>query len=196
MTVRLVQNVAVALTLALAGCSRDSNQSPGSPAAPKMEPASGRDTAGARPGCAENFAAFDDDGDGRVSENEFSSHPHAQADAAGVFRARDRNGDGTLEVGEFCAGWRGSPRSGARPGADAGAYGMRGGMRRGMGRPMSGMHCDEHFDAFDADHDGKLTREEFSAWPHHRGDADTLFDERDVNRDGTIARGEFCAAWK
>jgi Ca2+-binding EF-hand superfamily protein len=61
--------------------------------------------------------------------------------------------------------------------------------------PMMGARCEGHFDAFDADHDEKLSKDEFAAWPHARGDADTLFAERDLDHDGTITRNEFCSVW-
>ena len=64
---------------------------------------------------------------------------------------------------------------------------------RRMGGPMMGMRCEQHFDAFDVNRDGKLTKDEFAAWPHVRGDATTLFDERDQNHDGTITSAEFCS---
>lgn len=56
--------------------------------------------------------------------------------------------------------------------------------------------CEQHFDAFDADQDGKLTKEEFAARPHVHGDADTLFGERDLNDDTILTRTEFCSAWR
>jgi Ca2+-binding EF-hand superfamily protein len=60
---------------------------------------------------------------------------------------------------------------------------------------MMGARCEQHFDAFDADHDGNLTKAEFAAWPHVHGDPDVIFDERDRDRDGAITRAEFCAGW-
>jgi Ca2+-binding EF-hand superfamily protein len=62
--------------------------------------------------------------------------------------------------------------------------------------PLLNARCEEHYGAFDSDGNGKLTLDEFAAWPHARGDAATLFDERDVNHDGTITREEFCSAWR
>jgi Ca2+-binding EF-hand superfamily protein len=61
-----------------------------------------------------------------------------------------------------------------------------------MGRPMMGMRCEAHFEAFDTDKDGKVTAQEFAAWPHARGDADVLFTERDSDKDGILTRDEFC----
>jgi Ca2+-binding EF-hand superfamily protein len=58
---------------------------------------------------------------------------------------------------------------------------------------MINARCDQHFDAFDADRDGKITKQEFSSWPHAWGDADTLFQERDADQDGTITKDELCS---
>jgi Ca2+-binding EF-hand superfamily protein len=74
-------------------------------------------------------------------------------------------------------------------------------MGRGRGRTHAdvapkGPRCEQHFDAFDADQDGKLTREEFAARPHVHGDADALFAERDLNQDAILTREEFCSAWR
>jgi Ca2+-binding EF-hand superfamily protein len=60
---------------------------------------------------------------------------------------------------------------------------------------MVGARCEQHFGSFDADQNEKLTKDEFAAWPHSRGDAATLFDERDLDHDGTLTRTEFCSPW-
>jgi hypothetical protein len=151
-----------------------------------------------RPGCAASFEAFDENGDARVSEDEFDARPHAHPDPATVFRARDSDRDGSLTEGEFCSAFRPAPSGGPGPGAGQG-------MGLGRSKPvrhhrepgaMIGARCEQHFTAFDADRDGRLTRQEFSAWPHAHGDADTLFAERDLDHDGTIEHGEFCSAWR
>jgi Ca2+-binding EF-hand superfamily protein len=165
------------------------------------------------PYCAENFRAFDADGNGKVSEQEFFARPHANPNAEHMFRARDSDGDKVLTETEFCSGWRGGgPGMMHGPGMTRGP-GMMGGpmMGRGMGpRPggpsegpycsmggaMRGTNCDTHFDAFDADGDGKLTREEFAACPQVRGDAEARFSERDRGKDGSVTRDEFCAPWR
>jgi len=193
--------IVFALTLPTSACSRKPI-----PESPREIPALDS-TAGPialngpdpRTSCAEYFASFDDDDDQRVSLVEFSFRPHEDFDPAGAFRGRDANGDGSLTESEFCSGWRG-PRGimtarGPRMIKAAGADSWRGhslGHKR-MGGPMMGMRCEQHFDAFDVNRDGKLTNDEFAAWPHMRGDAETLFEERDSNHDGTITLAEFCS---
>lgn len=192
------------LVFAVFGCSRQPAKSLEPSGGPNLTPAAGvaPPTAGVvnRPGCADSFKAFDDNGDGRVSEDEFNARPHAHPEPMAVFRGRDGDKDGTLTEVEFCSGFRGAapaPRSGG-PGAGQGMSGPRHGSQmrdHRAPRGMMGARCEQHFDAFDADHDGKLTEGEFRAWPHARGDADVLFGERDVDHDGTISRGEFCSGW-
>jgi Ca2+-binding EF-hand superfamily protein len=149
-------------------------------------------------GCSESFRAFDDNDDGRVSLEEFNSRPHARADPAEMFRKRDSDRDGSVSETEFCGDWRGGPGPGVGPGR-----GMGKGAGRGEGRgrrhtrqPMGGMGCEQHFAAFDSDDNGKVTKDEFLAWPHARGDAETIFAERDLDHDGSITRAEFCSPWK
>lgn len=208
MTTRYLSAAAVcALTLSAPGCSREAAESRAPGEAPKLTPAAGAITpdarATSRPGCTENFKAFDENGDSRVSKREFEAQPHAHPDPIAVFRGRDRDGDGNLTEVEFCSGFRGAPASGADSGAGQGmgpGMGPRRGMpmqQHGATGPMDrGARCEGHFDAFDADHDGKLTKDEFAAWPHPHGDADMLFGERDLDHDGTITRDEFCLAWR
>ncbi|HVY31974.1 MAG TPA: EF-hand domain-containing protein [Polyangiaceae bacterium] len=206
MTIRYLPAAVCALTLSALACSRQA-ESRAPSEAPPLTPAAGAATptsrAANRPRCGEHFKAFDEDDDGRISRAEFDAQPHAHPDPAAVFRARDRDADGSLTEAELCSGFRGAPASDAAPGPGQGmgpgAAGPRSGapMRhhRAPG-PMMGARCEGHFDAFDADHDGKLSPDEFAAWPHAHGDADTLFAERDLDHDGTITREEFCSAWK
>jgi Ca2+-binding EF-hand superfamily protein len=196
---------AAALVFALLGCTRDA--APPSPRAEGkvMTPAAGSAMPERLPmhgRCLENFRAFDDDGDGRVSQDEFYARPHADPDPAAVFRSRDRNADAALTEEEFCSGWHrgaaapGTPGRGFGPGMGPGPKSGMGMHRRRMGGSAKGMRCEQRFETFDADGDRKVTREEFAAWPHARGDAQRLFAERDRNNDGSITRDEFCAPWK
>jgi len=61
----------------------------------------------------------------------------------------------------------------------------------GQGGPMMG--CEERFDALDANHDGKLTLEEFMAAPHRKGKGEERFKAMDVNGHGYITKEEFCS---
>lgn len=190
-----------ALILAMSACNRDpqpdlQSVAPALASAAGLTALSGRNM---RTSCAEHFAAFDDNDDHQVSLVEFSFRPHADPDPAGVFRGRDANADGSLTESEFCSDWRGASGamtargSSMMQGAGMGTrHGNSMGHRR-MGGPMMGMRCEQHFDAFDVNRDGKLTKDEFAAWPHVRGDAETLFDERDSNHDGSVTSAEFCS---
>ncbi len=55
------------------------------------------------------------------------------------------------------------------------------------------MGCQERFDALDTNHDGKLTKDEFMAAPHQRGNAEEMFKAMDVNGHGYITKEEFCS---
>jgi Ca2+-binding EF-hand superfamily protein len=117
------------------------------------------------------------------------ARPHVAQDPDVIFRGRDVNGDANLMMSEFCTGFRQGVTDAGPP--------RGGGMRRGMGPGFAGgARCEQHFDAFDADRDGKLTRDEFAAWPHVHGDADMLYGERDLDQDGAVTRDEFCARWR
>lgn len=61
----------------------------------------------------------------------------------------------------------------------------------GQGTPMMG--CQGRFDTLDANHDGKVSLEEFAAVPHPRGNADQMFKGMDGNGDGALTKDEFCA---
>jgi Ca2+-binding EF-hand superfamily protein len=198
------RTVICSLGLAVFGCSHQPAESRAPNESPKLTPAAGSAPPPAgvvsRPGCADHFKAFDGNSDGRVSEDEFNARPHAHPEPMTVFRGRDGDRDGALTEAEFCSGFRGAarPAAGGQGMAGQGMAGARhGNPMRQHHAPgaMMGARCEQHFDAFDADHDAKLTKEEFKAWPHARGDADALFSERDLDHDGTIARAEFCSAW-
>lgn len=55
------------------------------------------------------------------------------------------------------------------------------------------MSCQDRFDAMDTNHDGKLTKEEFMAAPHHRGNPEEMFKAMDVNGHGYLTKDEFCS---
>ncbi len=61
----------------------------------------------------------------------------------------------------------------------------------GQGAPRLG--CQERFDSFDTNKDGQVTKEEFLAAPHHRGNAEQMFKAMDVNARGYITKDEFCS---
>ncbi|HMA91918.1 MAG TPA: EF-hand domain-containing protein [Polyangiaceae bacterium] len=193
---------AVVLVLASFACTHETPLPAAQGESPLITAAGGRTTLAnpnMHPRCMEHFAAFDDNGDGRVSQDEFNARPHAEPEPAEVFRGRDTDGDGSLTENEFCSSWRGSgePASSSGPNKMSSA-GMGPGSgnamgHRRMGGPMMGMRCEQHFEAFDVNRDGKLTKDEFITWPHLRGDAETIFGERDRNHDGSITSDEFCA---
>jgi len=161
----------------------------------------------ARPGCAQNFGAFDANTDQRVSLEEFLSRPHALPDAEGVFASRDADADGSLTATEFCAGWGtgGGPRMGkgpspGEPGRGPGmgmVPGMGMGPRKGLGTGMAhgGGRCEQHFARFDANADGNVTDAEFVALPHPHAGTHEVFAARDQNHDGVLTAAEFCSPW-
>ena len=61
----------------------------------------------------------------------------------------------------------------------------------GHGAPR--LDCEERFDALDTNHDGKLTKEEFMAALHHRGNPEEMFKAMDANGHGYITKEEFCS---
>jgi len=58
-------------------------------------------------------------------------------------------------------------------------------------RPM--MRCRGQFDSMDADKDRAVTKQEFMAVPHPRGQAEEVFKSRDVDRDERLSEEEFCS---
>jgi hypothetical protein len=53
--------------------------------------------------------------------------------------------------------------------------------------------CQQRFDAMDTNHDGVVTKEEFMAAPHHKGNAEQMFKAMDLNGDGPLTKDEFCS---
>ena len=57
--------------------------------------------------------------------------------------------------------------------------------------PMMG--CQQRFDSLDTNKDGQVTKEEFMATPHQRGNPEQMFKTMDVNGDGSLTKEEFCS---
>jgi Ca2+-binding EF-hand superfamily protein len=55
------------------------------------------------------------------------------------------------------------------------------------------MSCQDRFDSLDTNKDGKVTKEEFAAVPHHRGNAEQMFKSMDVKGKGYLTKNEFCS---
>jgi len=163
-----------------------------------------------RSGCAQNFAGFDADADGRVSREEFLARPHALPEPEGVFVERDGDADGALALTEFCASWGGGcgacmsggpSMSGSSRGTAGPGTGVTRGPGMGMGPGRTGSpragapRCQEHFTRFDSNGDGSVTEPELAAVPHPHGDAHEVLVARDQNHDGRLTQTEFCAPW-
>ena len=66
----------------------------------------------------------------------------------------------------------------------------------GQGKSAQGaprLGCQERFDSLDTNKDGQVTKDEFLAAPHRRGDAEQMFKTMDVNGHGYITKDEFCS---
>lgn len=216
----------IAVALAFAGCSpKPPPEAQAAPAPTAAAPAPATAPEGVAPprhGCAQNFAAFDANGDQHLSRQEFLERPHAHPDPDAVFDARDSDADGSLTSDEFCSGWRGptaaGPGTGPAGGAATGKRGCAGpgtrpcaepgigmgpgpgmgtgrGAGRGMGMGRGGPRCEAHFVRFDANADGNVSEAEFAALPHPHGDPQAIFAVRDQDHDGLLTKTEFCAPW-
>ena len=72
------------------------------------------------------------------------------------------------------------------------AFAQGGGQGKGaQGAPRLG--CQERFDSLDTNKDGQVTKEEFMATPHQRGNPEQMFKTMDVNGRGYITKDEFCS---
>lgn len=72
------------------------------------------------------------------------------------------------------------------------AFAQGGGQGKGaQGAPRLG--CQDRFDSLDTNKDGQVTKEEFTAAPHYRGNAEQMFKTMDVNADGSLTKDEFCS---
>ena len=57
----------------------------------------------------------------------------------------------------------------------------------------AGPRCADNFKLFDANHDGVVSKDEFMAQRHWRGDPEQIFAARDKNGDGVLTEEEFCS---
>jgi hypothetical protein len=73
------------------------------------------------------------------------------------------------------------------------AFAQGGGQGKGGqgAAPMTG--CQQRFDSLDTNKDGQVTKEEFMATPHQRGNPEQMFKTVDVNGDGSLTKDEFCS---
>lgn len=72
------------------------------------------------------------------------------------------------------------------------AFAQGGGQGKGaQGAPRLG--CQDRFDSLDSSKDGQVTKDEFMAAPHYRGNAEQMFKTMDANGDGSLTKDEFCS---
>ena len=72
------------------------------------------------------------------------------------------------------------------------AFAQGGGQGKGaQGAPRMG--CQDRFDSLDTNKDGQVTKDEFLAAPHYRGNAEQMFKTMDVNGDASLTKDEFCS---
>lgn len=66
---------------------------------------------------------------------------------------------------------------------------------QGQGGPGKAprMGCQQRFDSMDVDHDGKVTKAEFLAVQHHRGNPEQLFQSMDAAGRGYLTKDDFCS---
>jgi len=74
------------------------------------------------------------------------------------------------------------------------AFAQGGGQGKGAQGAAPKYGCQQRFDELDANKDGKVTKEEFLAAPHHVANAEQNFRAMDVNGDGSLTKEEFCAS--
>jgi len=73
------------------------------------------------------------------------------------------------------------------------AFAQGGGQGKGGGQGAPMMGCQQRFDQLDTNKDGQVTKDEFMAAPHHRGNAEQMFNAMDVNKQGFLTKDQFCS---
>ena len=73
------------------------------------------------------------------------------------------------------------------------AFAQGGGQGKGGQGAAPMMGCQQRFDSMDTNKDGQVTKDEFMAAPHHRGNAEQMFKTMDVNGRGYVTKDEFCS---
>jgi hypothetical protein len=73
------------------------------------------------------------------------------------------------------------------------AFAQGGGQGKGGQGAAPMMGCQQRFDSLDTSKDGQVTKEEFMATPHQRGNPEQMFKTMDVNGDGSLTKDEFCS---
>lgn len=147
------------------------------------------------------FARLDGDGDGKVTQDEFSTAMEkrfgktdatsaaGRPDAATIFQQTDSDGDGAITATEFETAFKAMRASGT--GAGGGTQGPRGAGGPPPGPPPSGgqggasaaEEAGQVFDAMDTDKDGKVSAEELLAALKKKAE------ENDPSTDATGATG-------
>ena len=73
------------------------------------------------------------------------------------------------------------------------AFAQGGGQGKGGQGAAPMMGCQQRFDSLDTNKDGQVTKEEFMAAPHQRGNPEQMFKAMDVNGRGYLTKDEFCS---
>jgi hypothetical protein len=73
------------------------------------------------------------------------------------------------------------------------AFAQGGGQGKGGQGAAPMMGCQQRFDSLDTNKDGQVTKEEFMATPHQRGNPEQMFKTMDANGDGSLTKDEFCS---
>jgi Ca2+-binding EF-hand superfamily protein len=129
---------------------------------------------------AKIFRYLDKNGDGRLTADEL---PTGRPMLEVVMKRGDADGDGALSEGEFSAAMRAVRK--AQTGQPA-MPATEGGPQRG--KKSNAQRAARHFSKLDADHDGKLSEQEFAAQSKQR------FSRLDSNQDGYLELGEMQSA--